>query len=47
MFSMHTSNLCRLNGETFSISYTLAVGFFKDLKPEGDVIITEAKPRLL
>ena len=33
--------LCRLDGETFSISLTLAVGFFEDLKPEGDIIITE------
>jgi len=28
-------------------SWTLAVGFFEDLKPEGDVIMTKAKPRLL
>ena len=28
------------------IGETLAVGFFKDLKPKGDIVITEAKPRL-
>ena len=33
--------------QTLSISYTLVLGFFEDLKPEGDVIITKAKPRLL